>query len=235
MKSTLKNLWFWITIVLLVFFIYRSCGKGNVSFFGCNKGDTLSHKIDTTVTENKDTSEVSFVPKQENETDTVYVPKWYKKEVHDTLEIPDDRPPIPITDTLKELRRLQAIERAYNKRNFFKSDSIRDKNKKWVAVVRDTTQRNVVIGTGLTVVTTCYDTTVKETTTILKHPLIVYVGLTGFGSKTDFLHGGIASIAVKGKNDMQYEFGIGKIRNEKETYYSVGVKAPIRLFGRKRK
>lgn len=233
MQSTFKNVWFWVAVGLLIFLLISRCGNGNIGFLGCNKGDTLSHKIDTTINERKDTGQVSFKPKEVH--DTLWFPKWYTpKEIHDTLEIADDRPPLPITDTLSEIKRLQAIEREYNRRRYFVSDSLRDKDKKWVAVVRDTTEKNAVIGSGLTVITTCTDTTIKESTTILKHKLILYFGVTGFGSKSDFFHGGLMDLSLKGKNDMQYSFGIGKIRGEKELYYSAGVKFPIRLLGRKK-
>lgn len=218
------------TLIIIVLFLL-TCGRSKSgAFFQCNKGDTLSHKIDTTVKENKDTSEVSFVPTQE--TDTVYIPKWYKKEVHDTLEIPNDRPPLPITDTLKELRRLQAIERAYNKKNFFKSDSIRDKNKRWVAVVRDTTQKNIVIGTGITVITTCYDTTIKESTTVVKHPIVVYIGGSTLSYKKDPFYGASIDLGIKGNNDRYYGAGLMLDKNGKLAL-KLEMKVPIRLFKKK--
>lgn len=233
MKDMFKDIWFWATVILLALLLYKSCGKGNIGFLSCNKSDTLKHKIDTTVKTNKDTSGISFVPKEVH--DTLYYPRWIMPaEKHDTLEIPVYFIN-PITDTLSELKRLQVLEADYNKRKYFTSDSLRDKNGKWVAVINDTTQANRIIGTGLSVVTTCSDTTIKETTTILKHKMIAYVSFGLHGNRSEPFAGGSLGLLMKGKNDVQFGVEVMRLRNPIYDKNIYGIKAvlPIRLLKRR--
>lgn len=232
MKDMLKDIWFWATVILLALLLYKSCGKGNIGFFGCNKNDTLKHKIDTTINKKTDSSHISFRPTKE--IDTVYY--WLKpKPIHDTLpgkEIPIIIP-LPVTDTLAELTRLWAIEKLYNKRNTYK-DTVNGKN--WTAIIKDTVRKNELTGVGLDMAIITTDTTIKEETTLLKHKLIVYFSLGAIGNRPEPFAGGSIGLGLKGKNDVKYSISAIRLRNPiyRKTLYEIRADFPIRLFKKNR-
>ncbi len=94
---------------------------------------------------------------------TVEKPRWYKITDHDTLEIYNEVL-IPPTDTLSELRRLQAIERLFKTPNTY-IDTPRGNT--WKVDAKLTVQNNELKATEYVVQTT--DSVIK-TTTVLKPP-----------------------------------------------------------------
>lgn len=234
MRSTFQNVWFWVAVVLLTLFLWKSCGKGNVSFFGCNKADTLSHKIDTVIRKTKDS--ISYVPVPYRVDSIVYIPKWYETIVYNDMTPENNNHPEynEVSDTCsKLLTDYNILSDDYNK--LFKKyvarvyyDTI------WNGIrVRDTVQRNRIIGRKIT--SEISDTTIKEETILLKRKFIVYAGAQVFGSKSDLFRGGFATLSFKGKNDVQFDLGIGRIRGIDGNQYMIGIKTPIRLFNIKTK
>lgn len=222
MKSTFQNIWFWITVVILGLFLYKSCNKGSVGFFGCNSSDTISHKIDTVIKENKNT--FSYIPVPVFQKLIIEKPVWLKEPYENSERQIDSSEPdcIPVvvnSDTCSKTKDDYITERLYDDTLVFGNSKVRIKESVWKNRIKD---RIVSLNT--------YDTTIKESTTIVKRKFIVYIGASIFGSKPDIFQGGIATVGFKGRNDMQYDFGIGKIRQQKEPIFSFGVKLPIRIF-----
>lgn len=221
MKSTFKNIWFWISVVLVCLFLWKSCNKGTIGFFGCNKGDTLSHKIDTVITIQKQDTEyvpvnIPFPVKGE----TQYVPKWYKR---DSLIYKEPTGYEEVKNTCQELENDYNTPKFYNDTNKFKNGTV---------IIGETVNNNMIMNRKVSLLTN--DTLIKETTTILKHKIVVYFGMKIFGMRSDFLHQGEINLGVRGKNDMEYKVGIGKIRGSKENIYSFEVDLPIRLLTSKK-
>lgn len=230
LRKTLQNPWFWAFASLLGLIIFKSCNKGSIGFLGCNKGDTLSHKIDTTISSKKDS--ISYIPVPYKVDSIVYI-KGKPYPVY-TDNQPIEHPEYnENSDTCKEIIRDYNILSDDYKNLFLSNNQRKYYDTTWNGIrIKDTVQQNNITGRKIT--SERNDTTIHESITIQKHPIVVYFGLKAFGMKSDFFHQAEINLGIRGKNDMEYTIGAGKIRGQKDIVYSFETKLPIRLFKHKK-
>lgn len=208
---TTKNIIIAVLILLVLFLL--TCGHSRSGgFFQCNGKDTISHRIDTIIVIHK--SDTTYIPQPVE----VFMPgqvKWFEKTVHDTLP--------PITSYEFALPCDSQYTKAYFLTSIYKAHN---EGKNWKVDIADTVTQNRIIGRGLKVVT--QDTVIRESTTLLKHKLILYFGFSVQGGMSDWFHAAGLDLSLKGTNDRIYSIGANLTRDNK-IFYQAGVRLPIRF------
>lgn len=151
--------------------------------------------------------------------DTLYVDTSYAAE------------PVPPTDTLKELTRLQGVEKKYNQKVFYK-DSAEGSN--WKVVLADEVYQNKLKKPRQWVVTK--KDTLIENTTVLKPPrnLVLYFVASAMGNRHEPLGGAGAGLGLKLPNDRVFIVQWKTIRNNQPMIEATYL-APLRNPFKKKK
>lgn len=218
MKPPFNNFWFYSTVALVVFFLIKGCGKGDIGFFGCNHRDTISVKHDTVITQSK--TDTVYEPEFVGVANTVYVPKI----LHDTLEIDGE----PVTNTVIEHVDTSAILSRYYQKVFY-SDTQR--LSRGTVIISDSVYTNRIISRRLQTSNT--DTTINNTITLSQpKKLILYFNAESLGNLQQPFYGAGIGLGLKGKNDVIFDAKYWLFRGQKPMY-SGGVSLPIRLLKHK--
>lgn len=206
-----------VLLGVLLLLLTRGCGKGGGSFFSCNKSDTVSHTIDTTI--RKDSIVVVGVP----------VP--YK--VIDTFYLPGKPRPYAVYDTLYGEGKIREVDTAEILRRYYEVAYYKDVKdiKRGTATIYDTVTQNRIVGRSLKVVVS--DTTIREVITLTQPKrLILFFGVSATGSRKDPFHMAGMDLTLKGKNDRMYSVG-ANIDQHGTLYGTFGYRIPIKLTKKK--
>lgn len=200
-----------VTVLVALALLYTGCKIGQHSILK-NTGS------DTVIVTHTDT--LTTQPKP----DTILETITKRMTVHDTLEIADDRPPIPATDTLKELKRLLAIERRFNQRAVYKDSA---KGQTWKAVIYDTVYQDRLQKRRWEITT--MDSVIK-TTNILRPPrnFVAYLTFSTMGNFNNPLFSQSLGMAFKTPSDRVYQVAIVRAGDHRPMA-QVSYFAPIRF------